>query len=265
MQKPDGLVLISPDDIGPVLEDLPVKEICGIGPNLTRHLAAMGIRTCGELGRVPLKTMTGRFGIVGERLRDMGLGLDDDPVVATAADSEGEAKSMGHSMTLDEDCSDSALIERHVLQLSEKVGRRLRRGSYTGRTVTLTLRYADFHTFTRQRRLRHAVDHGLEIHAAAMNILRETELLQPIRLVGVSVSSLEKDLVQIPLFEGERKRKFTAEAMDEINDRYGDFTVTWGTLVERYHHERIISRRGVRKGTGATEFRIADFGLNDNT
>jgi len=241
MQKPDGLVLISPDDIGPVLEDLPVKELCGIGPNLTRHLAAMGIRTCGELGRVPLKKMTARFGIVGERLRDMGLGIDDDPVVASDADGEGEARSMGHSMTLDEDCSDSALIERHILQLSEKVGRRLRRGSYTGRTVTLTLRYADFHTFTRQRRLRHAVNHGLEIYAAAMNILREVRLLQPIRLVGVSVSSLELNMVQMPLFEDERKRKFTAEAMDEINDRYGDFTVTWGTLVEREHHERIIS------------------------
>ena len=241
MQKPDGLVLISPDDIHAVLEDLPVKEICGIGPNLTRHLAAMGVRTCGELGRVPLKKMISRFGIVGERLRNMGLGIDDDPVVATEADSEGEAKSMGHSMTLNEDCSDLALIERHILQLSEKVGRRLRRGSYAGRTVTLTLRYADFHTFSKQRRLRHTVDHGLEIYAAAMNILREVELLQPIRLVGVSVSSLEQDLVQIPLFEDERKRKFTAEAMDEINDRYGDFTVTWGTLVDRYHHERIIS------------------------
>jgi DNA polymerase-4 len=241
MQKPDGLVLILPDDIADVLEDLPVKEICGIGPNLTRALAAMGIRTCGELGRAPLRQLTSRFGIVGERLRDMGLGKDDDDPVVASGSEDGDAKSMGHSMTLDEDCSDLALIERHILQLSEKVGRRLRRGSYTGRTVTLTLRYADFHTFSKQRRLRHAVNHGLEIYAAAMNILRQVELQQPIRLVGVSVSSLEQDLVQVPLFEDERKRKFTSEAMDEINDRYGDFTVTWGTLVERQHHERIIS------------------------
>ena len=49
MQKPDGLVLISPDDVGQVLENLPVKEICGIGPSLTRQLASMGVRTCGEL------------------------------------------------------------------------------------------------------------------------------------------------------------------------------------------------------------------------
>jgi DNA polymerase-4 len=59
--------------------------------------------------------------------------------------------------------------------------------------------------------------------------------------VGVSVSSLERNVTQIPLFTEERKQKFIAEAMDEINDRYGSFTVTWGTLAERYRHERVIS------------------------
>jgi DNA polymerase-4 len=62
-----------------------------------------------------------------------------------------------------------------------------------------------------------------------------------VRLVGVSVSSLERKVVQIPLFVDERKRKFVAEAMDEINDRYGEYTVTWGTLVERFRHARVIS------------------------
>jgi DNA polymerase-4 len=190
LQKPDGLVLISPDDVSDVLENLPVKELCGIGPNFSRHLAAMGIHTCGELGRAPLRQLISRFGI---------------------------------------------------LQLSEKVGRRLRRGLYGGRTVSLIIRYADFHTFSKQRRLRHAVNHGLDIYAAALGLLRETRLLQPVRLVGVSVSNLDRRIVEIPLFVDERKRKFVAEAMDEINDRYGEFTVTWGTLAERHRHGRIIS------------------------
>jgi DNA polymerase-4 len=241
MQKPDGLVVIAPGDVADVLEDLPVKEICGIGPNLTRHLASMGIHTCGELGSAPLRQLTARFGAVGERLRDMARGIDDDPVAPAAEQDEEESKSMGHSMTLDEDCSDIMLIERHLLQLSEKVGRRLRRGRYSGRTVTVTLRYADFHTFSRQRRLPRAVSHGLDIYAAATRILRELNLTQAIRLVGVSVSCLERNMEQVPLFAEERKRKFIAEAMDEINDRYGGFTVTWGTLAERHRHERVIS------------------------
>jgi DNA polymerase-4 len=248
MQKPDGLVLISPDDVSDVLENLPVKELCGIGPNLTRHLAAMGIHTCGNLGRAPLRKLISRFGIVGERLRSMGRGVDDAPVEPLELQEEGEAKSMGHSMTLDEDCTDITTLERHILQLSEKVGRRLRRGLYGGRTVSLIIRYADFHTFSKQRRLCHAISHGLDIYAAAQGLLRETRLLQAVRLVGVSVSSLDRRMAEIPLFVDERKRKFVAEAMDEINDRYGEFTVTWGTLAERYLHERVISPAWRPKG-----------------
>jgi DNA polymerase-4 len=241
MRKPDGLVLISPGDVPEVLEDLPVRELCGIGPNLEGALSAMGLRTCGELGRTPLEKLVARFGVIGARLRDMGRGIDDDPVAAMETEYEEAAKSMGHSMTLNEDCADRVMIERHILHLAEKVGRRLRRGSYQGRTVSLTLRYADFHTFTRQKRLRHAVNHGLDIYALVREIFRELNLAQPVRLVGVSVSGLEKNIAQLPLFGDERKRKFIAEAMDGINDRYGDFTVTWGTLAERYAHERVIS------------------------
>ena len=241
MLKPDGIVLISPGDEREVLEDLPVKELCGIGPNLSQQLAGMGIRTCGELGRTPLARLTARFGILGERLRDMGLGMDDDPVVSRAEQDEEESKSVGHSMTLEQDSGDRSQIERHLLQLCEKVGRRMRRGGYTGRTVSLIFRYADFQTFSRQQRLRRSVNHGLDIYAAAAAIFGRLKLEQPVRLIGVSVSGLERQLEQFPLFEDERRRTFTAEAMDEINDRYGDFTVTWGTLADRYRHERVIS------------------------
>jgi DNA polymerase-4 len=241
MLKPDGIVLITPGDEQEVLEDLPVKELCGIGPSLTQQLAAMGIRTCGELGRTPLAKLTARFGILGERLREMGLGMDDEPVVSRSEQDEEESKSVGHSMTLDHDCGDRDMIQRHLLQLSEKVGRRLRRGGYSGRTVTLTLRYADFRTFSRQQRLPRAVNHGLDIYTAGASILERLTLEQPVRLVGVSVSSLQREMDQVPLFTDERKRKVTSEAMDDINDRYGDFTVTWGTLADRYRHERVIS------------------------
>lgn len=239
--KPDGLVLISPEDVEEVMEHLPVKELCGIGPNLTRQLAALGIKTCGELGRAPLRQLTARFGVVGERLRDMGRGRDDAPVLSLLEQEAADAKSVGHSMTLDRDCGDRELLERHILQLSEKVGRRLRRGGYEGGTVTLTLRYADFETFSRQRKMPHGLCHGLDIHAAASAIFQDIELLQPVRLVGVSVSSLSSNGRQVPLFEDERRRTFIAHAMDEINDRYGEFSVTWGTLARRYEHQRVIS------------------------
>jgi DNA polymerase-4 len=241
MQKPDGLVLIMPEDVADVLENLPVSDLCGIGPNLTKHLAMMGIRTCGELAATPVGQLTYRFGVMGERLHQMARGIDEDTVMTAAEQAAEASKSMGHSMTLDQDCADTDTIERHILQLSEKVGQRLRRGQYTGATVTLTLRYSDFNTFSRQRRLQQPVNHGLDIHAAAVGILHEIKLEQPVRLIGVSVSSLERNFSQMPLFAQERKRKFIAEAMDDINDRFGNWTVTWGTLAQRYAHQRVIS------------------------
>ncbi|HUL01085.1 MAG TPA: DNA polymerase IV [Nitrospirota bacterium] len=241
MQKPDGLVLIASEDVAHVLEDIPVKEICGIGPNLTQQLATIGIRTCGELGRAPINLLSAKFGIIGERLRNMGLGLDHDPVMPLKSQEAEKAKSMGHSMTLDKDCSDKAMIERHILQLSEQVGRRLRRGKYSGQTVSLTLRYSDFHTVAKQKRLQYAISHGLDIHATAVTLLHEVEFVLPVRLVGISVSGLERNAAQVSLFAKERKRTYLVEAMDDINNQHGDFTVTWGTLAQRNQHERIIS------------------------
>jgi DNA polymerase-4 len=241
MVKPDGLVLITPEDVPQVMEGLPVQDLCGIGPNLTRALAAMDIRTCDELAGTPLPKLTHRFGVIGERLRNMGAGIDDDAVVPLADQEAEESRSIGHSMTLEKDCGDPAELERHILQLSEKVGRRLRRGGYRGRTVTLTLRYADFRTFSRRRRLHHAVRHGLDIHTAAASLLREVALEQAVRLVGVTVSDLDHAGDQVSLFEHDRKKDSLSGAMDEINDRFGDFTVTWGTLAARERHGRVIS------------------------
>ncbi|MDA8098392.1 MAG: DNA polymerase IV [Nitrospiraceae bacterium] len=241
MQKPDGIVVIDAIDVPEVLEHLPVKELCGIGPNLTRQLAGMGIRSCGELGRAELRDLAGRFGVLGERLQQMGRGIDHDDVVPLEHQDRTDAKSIGHSMTLEQDCADREQLERHILQLSEKVGRRLRRGRYRGRTVCLTLRYADFTTFSRQHRLSQTVSLGLDIHAAVMEIFRRLTLEQPVRLVGVSLSTLERSSDQIPLFTEERRKSFLTGAMDKINDRYGEFTVTWGTLAERFMHGRVIS------------------------
>ncbi len=241
MQKPDGLVLITPQDVPEVMEHLPVRELCGIGPSLTRQLAGMGIWTCGELGRAPLRDLTGRFGVLGARLQEMGRGTDPSPVVPMPEQEREEARSIGHSMTLDRDCGDRELLGRHILQLSEKVGRRMRRSGYRGRTVSLTVRYADFTSFSRRRSLPRSLCHGPDVFQAAIGIFREVRLEQPVRLLGLSVSGLEQRSDQMPLFDDERRRAFTSMAMDRINDRYGDFTVTWATLARRYDHQRVIS------------------------
>ncbi len=231
MQKPDGLTVIRPEEIALVLERTPVKELCGIGSKTARQLALYGIRTCGELGRFPVDILRKRFGVVGERLSLMGRGIDDSAVVPS--EEAEEVKSVGHSMTLERDIEDRGEIRRLLLQLSEMVGRRARRYNVQGKTVNLSIRYADFDTWAgRQETLPNYINRSGEIYSAAAGILESLDLAQPVRLLGVRLSNLRCGSDQLPLFEVERKKTLLAEAMDGINDRYGDFAVTFASLLD---------------------------------
>ncbi len=229
MMKPDGLTVIRPEEVPRILEHLPIKELCGIGRKTERQLNLMGIYTCGDLGRCDETRLTRKFGIVGRRLKEMGQGIDDSPVIP---DEEAEeVKSVGHSMTLRQDITCRSDILRYLLQLSEMVGRRARRYGVAGRTVHVTVRYDDFTTFGKQASLPEQVNRSEDIYHAAVALLDSLEINRPVRLLGVRITNLCYRREQLPLFEGERKKAFMINAMDAINDRFGDFTVTYGSLL----------------------------------
>jgi DNA polymerase IV len=241
MRKPDGLVIIKEDEVQKVLEHLPVKELCGVGSKTRQKLELLGIRSCGELGRFPVELLRKKFGIIGKRLHLMGLGIDDSPVVP--AEEADEVKSVGHSMTLEHDISLRKEILRYLLQLSEMVGRRARRYNVSGRTVTLSIRYADFDTWVgKQETLPGHINRSEDIYRAAAAILDTLVLEQPVRLLGVRISGLSYQGSQLPLFEEERKKTLMIGAVDQVNDRYGDFTVTFGSILgEDERGSRVIS------------------------
>ena len=239
MHKPDGLTVLRTDQVAAVLETLPVQELCGIGRRLGKQLNDRGIFTCGQLGRTPVERLVRRFGVLGEKLHAMGRGLDPSPVVP--AEAGAPVKSIGHSLTLKQDLTDRNAISRVLLQLAEMVGRRARRHGVSGRTVTLTVRYADFTTFSRQQAQGADLDDGVAIHAAALRLLDNLALAQPVRLLGVTLSALAHDSRQLPLLADARRRLLTG-AMDEVNDRFGEFTVMAASLLEQEQREcRVIS------------------------
>jgi len=230
MQKPDGLTVIKPEDVGRVMERLAIQELCGIGKKMQRHLNLMSIYTCGELGRCDEARLTRKFGIIGRRLKQMGQGLDDSPVIPVG--QEDDVKSVGHSMTLERDIDRREDILRFLLQLSEMVGRRARRYGVAGRTVSLYVRYADFFTsWGKQTSLGNYINLSDEIFKAALSILDSVELEQPIRLLGVSLSNLNHQAQQPSLFEEDRKKADVTKAMDEVNERFGSMSVTFGSLL----------------------------------
>ncbi len=230
MKKPDGLTVIRPENVTALLERVPIKDLCGIGARTERQLALLGIGSCGDLGRFPVNILRKKFGVIGERLHFMGLGVDDSPVVP--AEEAEEVKSVGHSMTLDKDIVFHADILKYLLQLAEMVGRRARRYGVVGKTVHLTVRYADFTTFSRQTTRNAFTNRSDEIYRTVVELLDSINLAQPVRLLGVRITNLRYQGEQLPLFGGERKKALATCAMDSVNDRYGEFAVTFGSLVD---------------------------------
>jgi DNA polymerase-4 len=230
MQKPDGLTIIAPGQVATVLERMPVKELCGIGKNVEKRLADFGILTCGQLGRYPVEVLRRRFGVVGEQLSRMGRGIDDSPVIPP--EEEADVKSVGHSMTLARDVIGRDDLTKYLLQLAEMVGRRARRYGVTGKTVHLTIRYGDFTTVGRQQTRRTPTNQSEAIYRDALMLLDTFDLSRPVRLLGVRITNLAHRGDQLPLFERERKKALATAAMDEANSRFGEFAVTYASVLE---------------------------------
>lgn len=239
MQKPDGLTEIQPERVREVLESLPVEKLHGIGEKVSSRLKKMGIKTAGTLGRMSVERLKREFGVYGEALHAMGNGNFETPVVPYY--DQPDIKSVGHSHTMGRNTRDWNVLSRNLLKLSEMVGRRLREKGFSGRTISLVVRYGDMHTFSRQRSLGEYIDDGYAIYQVALSILAEqSNDKRAIRLLGVSVSNLTKDARQLNLFSSERYRKLL-DAMDAINDRYGEFTIRRASLVDARHRNVVFS------------------------
>ncbi len=249
LAKPDGLRWIDEAAVPSVLEALPVKKLWGIGSHTEEKLARLGIIACGQLGRAPLALLTKKFGIIGEQLIEMGKGKLERPLEIVPP----EPKSIGHSITFPKDIWKRDEMLPCLLALSERVGRRARRYGYKGKKIALTVRYADFNTFTRQITLPASTNDTGEIYRSAVAILDGIHLRKSVRLFGISLSSLGKNGNQMSLFQNQEqdKRAAMAKAMDAVNDKFGEQSITFASTISEKKDHNVISPAwrpsGVRK------------------
>ncbi|MEW6203460.1 MAG: DNA polymerase IV [bacterium] len=230
-EKPDGLVRVYPEELPEILWDLPVEEIVGVGSRMKRHLNSMGIYTIGHLAKCSPQRLERKFGVYGALLHQWANGIDDTPV---DPESLATVKSVGHSYTLPSDTDDVETLRWFLFHLSDKVGRRLRKGNYRGRTITLVLRTENFITFTRAKTLPYHTNTGQEIHETAMELLMENFPRTKIRLVGVSVSNLiSARRMQLSILDDLLAKERTMKAVDGIKDKYGEYSITFASLLSR--------------------------------
>jgi len=200
---------------------------------MSEHLKSLGIVTVGALAHAPRPVMEQRFGVVGEHLVEAAWGRDRTPVIPY---HEGvDPKSMGHEVTLPEDCRDPEFLEGTLLRLSDQVARRLRADGFKGRTVTVKLRDFRFRTLTRQRALGVAIDDHGGIFEISRGLWRENWQGESLRLLGVSVSALEHaSEAQLEMFASRERSKALQDALDRVRDKLGEASVVpAGSLAHR--------------------------------
>ena len=234
LQKPKGITALDEAGFRRVHWPLGVQELWGVGPKLAQRLNQLGIMTIGDLGNAPEPMLQQAFGMIGPQLRQAAWGRDQTPLIPY---HEGvDPKSMGHEVTLPEDCRDAEFLEGTLLRLADQVARRLRGEGFAARTITLKLRDFRFHTITRQRALPVAVDDHLRIFEAARALWKANWKGEPIRLLGLSAGHLEKreDGEQIELFARDERSKALQQALDKVRDKLGEASVVpAGSLTHR--------------------------------
>lgn len=232
--KPDGLLVVPADDVGSFLHPLPVDALWGVGATTGDSLRRLGLKTVGDLARMPRSTLERAVGeAMGGHLHLLANGIDDRTVVP-----EESPKQVGSEETFARDLDAEEEIFREVLRLADRTSARLRAKGLCGRTVTLKVRWANFSTITRSKTLDHELATGPEIYGVAKALFQRLGPQRPrVRLLGVSVGGLATGPPrrQMSLQEANRDKGGWDEAtsaIDSVRSRFGDASLGPAALLE---------------------------------
>jgi DNA polymerase-4 len=240
--KPDGVLVVPPEEITSFLHPLDVGELYGVGEKTQALLHRLGLVTVGDVAHTPLRTLQRAVGDgLGSMLHHLAWGSDSREVspgrVSVFGHGGDPDKSMGAQETFGRDIDDREVILRELLALTAKVAGRMRVAGVAGRTVSITVRFADFTTITRSRTLAEATDLTQEIYRAAVRLYDALGLRRArLRLVGVRVEGLvPRTAVHRQGVLGEREHGWSDadRAVDRATTRFGSSAVRPASLIDR--------------------------------
>jgi len=189
LDKPDGLTLLTEDDIPSRIWPLAVRKLNGIGPKAAAKLQTLGINTLGDLAAKDRLYLTEHFGrSYGRWLFESACGQDDRAVV-----THSEPVSVSRETTFDRDLHavrDRAELTRVFTQLAGQVATDLQRKGLAARTIGIKLRFEDFKTVTRDLTLPEPVADAAAVRHAAGLCLKRVDLARRLRLLGVRAGAL---------------------------------------------------------------------------
>ena len=264
--KPDGLLVVPPEQVTAFLRPLDVGALWGVGEKTRARLHRRGLRLVGDLADTPVDVAQEVVGsAAGAHLHALARGVDRRTVQTRRAPAFGGAgaggdgadagASVGAQRTLARDTDEPAVLLRELLGLTTGVTSRLRVAGLVGRTVVLTVRHADFTTVSRSRTLTEPTDVTVEVFAQVTRLLDALHLGRTrVRLVGVRVEGLRLRAGvqrQLSLDEAERGWAEADRAVDRAARRFGDRAVRPASLLAPAPAARSGARAGVDPGHGA--------------
>ena len=186
-QKPDGLTVVRPGDVKDFLFPLPVSKIPGIGERTAQTLKSMGISRVEELANCDVQLLSEKFGKMGLRMKQLANGLDFGEV----REKEG-VKSISRHGTFAEDTNDPVKITGSLDLLVESVHSSLLKHHFLFKTITLTVRFEDFSTYTRSKTIPIWTSDVFVIKRTAIQLISEFIGGRKLRLVGIGVTKLRE-------------------------------------------------------------------------
>ena len=237
LNKPDGLDTITGHDIPSVYSMLKLIDITGINVRYQARLNAAGIFT-------PLEFLYTPAEVLAKKVFKSRVGYDWHARLRgweVDAASWG-TKSFGHQYALSQKTTDIKELSKIVAKLCEKTGRRMRKHEFSARGLHLWMSFANHTYWGKGRQAKHELYATQDIYVQALRLLNEADISGYISQIGVSVYGLApSNPKQQTLFSGTRFDQYSlTDATDTLNDKYGEFTVTSGTML---HMEDIILDR----------------------
>ncbi len=230
--KPNGLLVVPPDDELGFLHPLPVERLWGVGRVTATKLHDRGLRTVGQVATLDEDVLVSLLGRAsGRHLHALACNRDPRRV-----QTGRRRRSIGSQRAMGRRAKRFGEIDSSVIAIVDRVTRRLRSGRRLCRTVVLRLRFDDFTRATRSRTMPRLTDQSQEILSVARGLLAEARPLiesRGITLVGISLTNLE-DADRLQLSFSDDWRPYALDsALDAVRDRFGSKAITRGVLVGR--------------------------------
>lgn len=230
--KPDGLHVVPADKVIEFLHPLPIGALWGVGEKTAEQLSRLGLVNVSDIANTPVKTLARVIGqAAAEHLYELAWGRDPRTVTPNQAE-----KSIGAERTFESDIDDPEEILAQILDLSNKVAKRLRAANYFSRTITIKVRFADFTSVTRSKSLPASTDLATDIYATSKSLFEAMNLQRArIRLVGVRATGLvptSESSVQLEFSDRDSGWREAEEAIDQVAIKFGNSAVKPARLIK---------------------------------